>query len=67
MIKVRLNELLEQKRKTLYWLAQESGLTYPTLHKLAKGETQSIRFDTLEKIMDALEVEDVNDILVRKA
>lgn len=49
-IKNNLKEILEEKNKTLYWLAKESGISYPTLFKLSKNETDSIKFSILEKI-----------------
>ncbi len=62
MIKVKIDEILEQQGKSLYWLAQATELTYPTIHKLVGGNTKSISFDTLERICKALEV-DISDIL----
>lgn len=47
--------LLEKKGKSLYWLAQETGISYPTLHKISKNETDSIKFSILELICKVLE------------
>lgn len=62
MIIFKLKQLLESKEKSLYWLAEETGVTYPSLHKIINNKTSSIKLDILEKICDALEV-DIKDIL----
>lgn len=62
VIKIRLKELLEQKEKTLYRVQLETGITYPTLMKLNKGEGQGITFDVLEKLCKNLDCTP-NDLL----
>ncbi len=32
MIEFKLEEVLEEKNKSIYWLAVESGLGYPTVY-----------------------------------
>lgn len=54
MIEIKIDKILERQNKSLYWLAQETGLSYPTIHRLVSGKTTSISFDTLEKICLAL-------------
>lgn len=61
-INIKINELLEAKQKTRYWLAKEIGMTHQNLTKLANNQTESIKFDYLEKICDVLECSP-NDIL----
>jgi putative transcriptional regulator len=55
MISTRLEELLDKRERTLYWLAKESGVGYKTIHKLARGRADSIKFDILDKICTLLE------------
>ena len=50
MIKVNLTKLLEEQGITMYRLAKDTGVTYPTLWKLNTGRAQRIGFDLLEKI-----------------
>lgn len=57
MIRLRIDELLEEKGKTKYWLAKKTDIDYHALSKLASGKTVSIRFDTIEKLSEALNVE----------
>ena len=66
MIKLRVKEVLERENKSIYWLAENTELTYTALHRLANGETKGIQFSTLDEIMEALEIEDFNEIFERK-
>src|SRR5215813_2886254 len=40
MITIRLNELLEKKGRTLYWLATTAGIPHNTLRNMSKKESQ---------------------------
>lgn len=62
MIKVNIDRILEEQGKTMYWLAQVTNLTYPTIYKLVANDTKSISFDTLYKICIALNCK-IEDIL----
>ena len=56
MIKITLNKALQAKGRTVYWLAQNSGVPHVTLWKLSKAETQnSINLPVLSRICAALE------------
>lgn len=61
-MKLRLAELLASKKKTAWWLAQQTGITYPNIRNLLYKEPALIRFDTLEKLCTVLECTP-NDIL----
>jgi putative transcriptional regulator len=56
MIKLRLEDLLKQKEKTLYWLASADGanVEYATLWRLKEGVSKSISFELLDNICTAL-------------
>jgi len=62
MIKLRVKEVLEREDKSIYWLAENTELTYTALHRLVNGETEGIQFSTLDEIMGALEIDDFNEI-----
>lgn len=62
MIVFKLKQLLESKEKSLYWLAEVTGVTYPSLHKIINNKTSSIKLHILEKICDALEC-NISDLL----
>lgn len=55
MLKLRVNEILEYKDKTPYWLSKQTGISPNNIGKICNGETNTIRFDTLEKICEALD------------
>ena len=54
VIKVRLDELLEKRQKSRYWLAKATSLTQGAIAKLAKNQTTGIDFTTLNAICQAL-------------
>ena len=54
MIEIRIDELLEERGRTFYWLAKETGISHTTLWRLKKGKALGINFDTLEKICRGL-------------
>ncbi len=55
MIEVRVNELLQQRNRTFYWLAKETGISHTTLWRLKKGKAYGITLETLDKICQALD------------
>src|SRR5262245_30868091 len=55
MIVIKLNECLQKAERTLYWLAQNSGVPYVTLWKLSQVTTQkSINLPLLSKVCSTL-------------
>ena len=61
-MKITLNQTLEQKGKSQYWLAHNTGIAASTINNLCNGKTSSIQFDVLQKICNALEC-NVNDVI----
>lgn len=57
VIKVSIDEPLEERGRTFYWLSKETGISHTTLWRLKKGKALGINFVTLEKICNALECE----------
>ena len=59
MIRFRLAEILKARGWTPYRLSQETGLTAPTVYRLADPELRFGRFtaDTLERLCEALDVQ----------
>ncbi|MGE8454734.1 MAG: helix-turn-helix domain-containing protein [Pseudomonadales bacterium] len=53
-ILVRLDVLLAERKMKSRELAQYVGITEPNLSLLKSGKVKGIRFDTLEKICEAL-------------
>jgi putative transcriptional regulator len=54
MIEIRVDGLLEERGRTFYWLAKETGISHTTLWRLKKGKALGINFETLEKMCQAL-------------
>lgn len=63
MINLKVKEILAERNKSIYWLANETSLAYPTLYRIANQQTDGIQFHTLEEIMKALNIEDFNQIM----
>jgi putative transcriptional regulator len=55
VIEIRVDELLEKRGRSFYWLAKETGISHTTLWRLKKGRSRGINFETLEKICSALD------------
>jgi DNA-binding Xre family transcriptional regulator len=66
MIVIKLNEILEEKEVTLYWLSQHASIPYNTLFQMHKKKIQnSINLPILSRICSALDIEP-GDILIYK-
>jgi putative transcriptional regulator len=64
MVSNRIGEVLKQKEKSWYWLAEQTGAKHNSLWRLKQSRALSISFDLLDRICDALECEP-GDILYR--
>lgn len=56
IIRLRIKEILEEKGKTNYWLSQQLGMCYRNYHNIVTNKTTAVRFETLEKLCEILEV-----------
>lgn len=54
-LRIRLDDLLHERRKTLTELADEVGITLANLSILKTGKARAIRFSTLAAICRALD------------
>lgn len=50
MIKVNIEELLKQNKRSKYWLCQRMNITSRNLNRIIRGETTSISFKYIEQI-----------------
>jgi putative transcriptional regulator len=64
MIMIRLNEILEERGQTVYWLWKQTGIRYATVWQMNKGEIARLNLDALDRICEALECQP-GDLLVR--
>lgn len=63
MVKINLEDVLDYNRRSVYWLAKQTGISQNNLGKLIKNQTKSINFENLEKICIALNCTP-NDIII---
>ncbi len=64
MIEVRLKQLLEDRGRSRYWLANESGIGYETLIRIEKAESSNrIELRVLDEICRALKCQP-GDLLI---
>lgn len=54
-MKISIAKKLEEKKMTRYELAKRIGVTYPTIDKIYREESTSIKFEILESICRELE------------
>jgi putative transcriptional regulator len=57
VVKIKLDELLKVRNKTLYAIAKETGVAYNALSKIKKNEVKGITFDVMEKLCISLDCE----------
>ena len=55
MIRLRVLDILEERNLTKYWLYKQIELSYHNFNKIMNNETQSIRFENIEKLCRILE------------
>jgi putative transcriptional regulator len=65
-IRVKLDDMLYQRRMSLTELAERVGLTLPNLSILKTGKAKAIRFSTLDAICRVLDCQP-GDILAHDA
>jgi len=57
IIKFQIDEVLEKRGHSFYWLSKQTGVSHSTFWRLKKDKALGINFATLEKICQALECE----------
>ena len=62
-MKISIQKKLEEKGISRYELASRIGVTYPTIDKIYKQKSESIKFDILESICKELDCTP-SDILI---
>ncbi len=56
IIRLRIKEILEERGKSNYWLSQQLGMCYRNYHNIVTSKTSAIRFDTMERLCEILEI-----------
>ena len=54
MIRLRILDILAEQNHTKYWLYKRMDMSYQNFNKIVNNETNSIRFDNLEKLSTLL-------------
>ncbi len=62
-MEVLINDLLAERQISLRELARLSGIEPSNLSNLANGKRQKIYLEHIERIADALEIDDISRIL----
>lgn len=62
-IYLRINELLYKHRLSMTELHLKTGIRRATLSELANGKRMRIQFEHIEKIANALDIDDINEII----
>lgn len=52
----KINEILNRKKLTWYWLFQHTNLGKTTIYEIRNDINKHVEFETMEKIADALDV-----------
>ncbi|MDY0395611.1 helix-turn-helix domain-containing protein [Virgibacillus halophilus] len=61
-VTLQINQLLHDHNISLTQLHARTGIRLAALSELANGKRQRIQFEHLEKIVQALDIEDMNEI-----
>jgi len=56
MIRLRIDQILEEQGHSKYWLHKQLGMSYQNFNRIYNNETSSIRFDILAKLHTILNV-----------
>lgn len=62
MVRLKLKEYLEEKNISLNYIHKATGIRYATLHSIVNGKVHSINLKLLQKIMEVINVSDMNII-----
>ena len=55
MLKMNVQNLLNKKGKTRYWLVKKMQTTYKTVNKLCDNTLTGLQLETIEKLCEILE------------
>jgi len=56
-IRLRIDEVLKERGRTAYWLANEVQMTHGGFYKVIHGKIKALNLELLARICDALECE----------
>ena len=58
MVRLRVDEILKKKKKSVYWLYVNyfPSMGYTNLNNVIKNKTKKVSYESLEKFSEALDV-----------
>lgn len=56
MVRLRIEAILSEQGKSKYWLNKQLGMCYRNFNNLVTNQTNSVRFDTLDKLSKILQI-----------
>ncbi|ALA53533.1 helix-turn-helix transcriptional regulator [Shouchella clausii] len=62
-VEIAINDLLHKHQLTIHALHLKTGIRRATLSEMASGKRERIQLEHIEKIADALDIDDMNEIL----
>lgn len=62
MLRVKLKELLESNNTSISELSEKTGINRRPLTQLANNESKMVKFETLDKIMDFFDINDLYEL-----
>jgi len=65
MIKLRIEQLLQEQDKSKYWLVKKLESNYTVINKMLANETTSISFETIDKLCEIFQCQP-GDLFIRK-
>jgi putative transcriptional regulator len=64
MIQLRIENILDERELSLYWLAKQTGIDYAVLWKLTHGKMRGFPFEYIDLICEALDCQP-GDLMTR--
>lgn len=65
MLKLKVKELLEENKKSKYWLHKQFDMTYQNFSNMLNNKTSSIKYEVLEKLTDVFHCK-IDDLFSRE-
>lgn len=62
-VKLKVKEILEERKITQKKLAEVSGIRESTISDIVRGARTVIKFEHLSKIAEALEITDIRELI----
>ncbi len=61
-MKIRLKEILKNKKKSIVWLSERTGIKYAVLARMSANRVRKVKLENVDKVCKVLEVS-IDDLL----